>query len=86
MTTIEQIMELVIAFKDSQIPVNSQSYSESELAIKSAITELAADAARYEWLAKYLPSSDETHDDAIISCENKEQIDAAIDAAMKGTP
>ena len=48
--------------------------------------EEAKDAARYRWLSSYLISDDQTHDDAIVACRTEEQLTAAIDAAMKGTP
>ena len=40
------------------------------------------DAARYRWIAEYLPS-DRTDNDAIIVCENKQELDAVIDAAIR---
>ena len=41
------------------------------------------DAERWRWIAEYLPSDRLEHDDAIVACENKEQLDAVIDAAIR---
>lgn len=98
MTTIDQIMELADHWNSSVVDsiwlseqgcdttnIDDQTIEFKEK-LKAAITELSADAARYEWLSNYLPSMDETHDDALVSCSSKAQIDAVIDEAMKGTP
>lgn len=42
---------------------------------------LAQDAARYQWLRKYLPSDDVSYDDAIVAAVTPEALDAVIDAA-----
>lgn len=47
---------------------------------------LRKDAERYRWLAKYLVSDDESHDDAIVAATTVAELDCVIDAAMKGTP
>ena len=47
---------------------------------------LRKDAERYRWLAKYLVSDDESHDDAIVAATTVAELDYVIDAAMKGTP
>jgi len=47
---------------------------------------LRRDAERYRWLAKYLVSDDESHDDAIVAATTVAELDYVIDAAMKGTP
>lgn len=43
----------------------------------------AQDAARYRWLREYLPSDDLQYDDNLVLAKTGEDIDAAIDAAMK---
>lgn len=49
---------------------------------KEQYTAMVADAERYKWLATYFCRTDTTYDDPIVACENKEQLDAVIDAAM----
>ena len=44
---------------------------------------LKADAARYRWLAEYLPGDSTTYDDAIVSCNSAAEIGAVIDKAME---
>ena len=48
--------------------------------------QLRKDAERYRWLAKYLVSDDESHDDAIVAATTVAGLDYVIDAAMRGTP
>ena len=47
---------------------------------------LRKDAERYRWLAKYLVSDDESHNDAIVAATTVAGLDYVIDAAMDGTP
>lgn len=42
-----------------------------------------ADAKRYRWLREYLPSDDESWDDALVAAGTAEEIDAVIDDAVK---
>jgi hypothetical protein len=48
--------------------------------------QLRKDAERYQWLAEYLVSDDESHDDAIVAATTVAELDYVTDAAMKGTP
>lgn len=45
---------------------------------------LHKDARRYQWLAEYLVSNDESYDDQIVSSQTVEEISCVIDTAMKG--
>jgi len=47
---------------------------------------LRKDAERYQWLAEYLVSDDESYDDAIVAATTVKEVDSVIDAAIKGTP
>ncbi len=48
--------------------------------------QLRKDAERYQWLAEYLVSDDESYDDAIVAATTVKEVDSVIDNAMKGTP
>ena len=50
------------------------------------LERLRKDAERYRWLAKYLVSDDESHDDALVAATTVAGLDYVIDAAMDGTP
>ena len=50
------------------------------------IERLRKDAERYQWLAEYLVSDDESYDDAIVAATTVKEVDSVIDNAMKGTP
>lgn len=54
--------------------------------LEAEVERLRKDAERYRWLAKYLVSDDESHDDAIVAATTVAGLDYVIDAAMKGTP
>lgn len=47
--------------------------------------QLRKDAERYQWLAEYLVSDDESYDDAIVAATTVKEVDSVIDAAIKGT-
>ena len=47
--------------------------------------QLRKDAERYQWLAEYLVSDDESYDDAIVAATTVKEVDSVIDNAMKGT-
>ena len=49
------------------------------------IEQLRKDAERYQWLAEYLVSDDESYDDAIVAATTVKEVDSVIDNAMKGT-
>lgn len=91
MKTTEEIMELATILGDRCLLATHGINSKDDVAaayeeLKSAIEELVKDAARYQWISAYLPSMDESHDDALVSAGSKEQIDAVVDAAMKAIP
>lgn len=46
--------------------------------------QLRKDAERYQWLAEYLVSDDESYDDAIVAATTVAELDYVTDAAMKG--
>jgi hypothetical protein len=50
------------------------------------IERLRKDAERYQWLAEYLVSDDESYDDAIVAATTVAELDYVTDAAMKETP
>ena len=41
-----------------------------------------ADAKRYRWLREFLPSDDESWDDALVAAHTPEELDAVIDDAI----
>ena len=49
------------------------------------LEQLRKDAERYRWLAEYLVSDDESHDDAIVAAMTVEELNAVIDG-VRGTP
>ena len=49
------------------------------------LEQLRKDAERYQWLAEYLVSDDESYDDAIVAATTVKEVDSVIDAAIKGT-
>lgn len=46
------------------------------------LNKVRADAKRYRWLREYLPSCDESWDDALVAAGTAEEIDAVIDDAV----
>ena len=80
MKTVEQIMELADEYANySQHGVTSL----SRTILRTAIEELHRDARRYKWIATYLVGSDETYDDALVGCNDLEEINGVVDAAME---
>ena len=55
-------------------------------ALVAEVERLRKDAERYQWLAEYLVSDDESYDDAIVAATTVAELDYVTDAAMKGTP
>ena len=55
-------------------------------ALVAEVERLRKDAERYQWLAEYLVSDDESYDDAIVAATTVKEVDSVIDNAMKGTP
>ena len=54
-------------------------------ALVAEVERLRKDAERYQWLAEYLVSDDESYDDAIVAATTVKEVDSVIDNAMKGT-
>ena len=54
--------------------------------LEAELEQIRKDAERYRWLAKYLVSDDDSHDDALVAATTVAGLDYVIDAAMKGTP
>lgn len=54
-------------------------------ALVAEVEQLRKDAERYQWLAEYLVSDDESYDDAIVAATTVKEVDSVIDAAIKGT-
>lgn len=54
-------------------------------ALVAEVERLRKDAERYQWLAEYLVSDDESYDDAIVAATTVKEVDSVIDAAIKGT-
>jgi len=48
--------------------------------------QLRKDAERYQWLAEYLVSDDESYDDAIVAATTVKEVDSVIDNAMGASP
>ena len=55
-------------------------------ALVAEVERLRKDAERYQWLAEYLVSDDESYDDAIVAATTVAELDYVTDAAMKETP
>ena len=55
------------------------------VALVAEVERLRKDAERYQWLAEYLVSDDESYDDAIVAATTVKEVDSVIDNAMKGT-
>jgi len=53
--------------------------------LEAEVERLRKDAERYQWLAEYLVSDDESYDDAIVAATTVKEVDSVIDAAIKGT-
>jgi hypothetical protein len=48
--------------------------------------QLRKDAERYQWLAEYLVSDDDSYDDAIVAATTVKEVDSVIDNAMGASP
>jgi len=48
--------------------------------------QLRKDAERYQWLAEYLVSDDESYDDAIVAATTVKEVGSVIDNAMGASP
>ena len=55
-------------------------------ALVAEVERLRKDAERYQWLAEYLVSDDESYDDAIVAATTVKEVDSVIDAAMGASP
>jgi len=51
-------------------------------ALVAEVERLRKDAERYQWLAEYLVSDDESYDDAIVAATTVKEVDSVIDAAI----
>lgn len=70
----------------ARLRAESEERLQNCVALVAENERLRRDAERYRWLAKYLVSDDESHDDAIVAATTVAELDYVIDAAMKGTP
>ena len=70
----------------ARLRAESEERLQNCVALVAENERLRKDAERYRWLAKYLVSDDESHDDAIVAATTVAELDYVIDAAMKGTP
>ncbi len=69
-----------------RLKTESEERLQNCVALVAENERLRRDAERYRWLAKYLVSDDESHDDAIVAATTVAELDYVTDAAMKGTP
>ena len=70
----------------ARLRAESEERLQNCVALVAENERLRRDAERYRWLAKYLVSDDESHDDAIVAATTVAELDCVIDAAMKETP
>ena len=70
----------------ARLRAESEERLQNCVALAAENERLRKDAERYRWLAKYLVSDDESHDDALVAATTVAGLDYVIDAAMKGTP
>ena len=70
----------------ARLRAESEERLQNCVALVAENERLRRDAERYRWLAKYLVSDDESHDDAIVAATTVAELDYVIDAAMDGTP
>ena len=70
----------------ARLRAESEERLQNCVALVTENERLRRDAERYRWLAKYLVSDDESHDDALVAATTVAGLDYVIDAAMKGTP
>ena len=86
-----EAMSSVLAHIDQQQAEIERLKTESEerlqncAALVAEVERLRKDAERYQWLAEYLVSDDESYDDAIVAATTVKEVDSVIDNAMKGT-
>ena len=69
-----------------RLKTESEERLQNCVALVAENERLRKDAERYRWLAEYLVSDDESHDDAIVAATTVAELDYVTDAAMKGTP
>lgn len=51
-------------------------------ALSAELIAAQKDTERYRWLREYLPSDDESWDDALVAAHTPEELDAVIDDAI----
>ena len=67
----------------ARLRAESEERLQNCVALGAENEQLRKDAERYRWLAKYLVSDDESHNDAIVAATTVAELDYVIDAAMK---
>jgi len=70
----------------ARLKAESEERLQNCAALVAEVERLRKDAERYQWLAEYLVSDDESYDDAIVAATTVAELDYVTDAAMKGTP
>ena len=70
----------------ARLKAESEERLQNCAALVAEVERLRKDAERYQWLAEYLVSDDESYDDAIVAATTVKEVDSVIDNAMKGTP
>lgn len=68
-----------------RLKTESEERLKNAVALVAEVERLRKDAERYQWLAEYLVSDDESYDDAIVAATTVKEVDSVIDNAMKGT-
>lgn len=68
-----------------RLKTESEERLQNGAALVAENEQLRKDAERYQWLAEYLVSDDESYDDAIVAATTVKEVDSVIDAAIKGT-
>ena len=69
-----------------RLKTESEERLQNGAALVAENEQLRKDAERYQWLAEYLVSDDESYDDAIVAATTVAELDYVTDAAMKETP
>ena len=71
---------------EAEIKVESEERLQNCAALVAENEQLRKDAERYQWLAEYLVSDDESYDDAIVAATTVKEVDSVIDNAMGASP
>ena len=66
----------------NEIPTEVGSGADEILRLREELAAAQTDAKRYRWMREYLPSDDESWDDALVAARTPEELDAVIDDAI----